>query len=63
MNDDVTIRLDNSHEATISIGSTDGVASLLFEIGALRWIQVTPKKMREIARALKDAADAVEAQS
>jgi hypothetical protein len=62
MNTQTSIKFTDDHEAVIGIGSADGVASVSFSgVDNLRWIQITPDKMRELADAFKDAADTVEA--
>ena len=49
--------------AVIGVDSGPGFAALTFEeIGGLLWVQVKPAKLREFAKALEDAANAVEDQ-
>ena len=56
------IKLHDEFDAVIGISSDDGVAALTFRgADGLRWIQVGPEKMREIAKALIEVADDAEA--
>jgi hypothetical protein len=62
MSNTTEIKLHDERDAVIGISSEDGVAALSFSgVDGLRWIQVGPEKMREIAKALEDAAAEVEA--
>lgn len=61
MSDETEIKFFDDHEARMRIRFTDGVAMLVFDIGHLRWEQLPPAKLREIATAFNEAADKVEA--
>lgn len=62
MSNTTTIKLLEDSDAAIGVSSDGGAAALSFEnLDSVRWLQVGPAKMRELASALVVAADQVEA--
>lgn len=61
MNNTTTIKLLEDSDAAIGVSFDGGAAALSFEnLDSVRWLQVGPAKMRELASALVVAADEVE---